>query len=65
MATSKGLHVVRNAGVVLYALRIRDRTQGFLHTGDFAGPDVEDVGDRKARRAKATNTSRGDTARRA
>lgn len=36
--------------LVIYALRIRDRTQGFLHTGDFLGPDVETREARRARR---------------
>ena len=37
--------------LVIYAANTRDRTQGFLHTGDFSGEqDVESVSDRKERR---------------
>ena len=37
--------------LVIYAAVTRDRTQGFLHTGDFGkNPDVETVAVRRERR---------------
>ena len=36
--------------VVIYELHTRDRTQGFLHTGDFACPDVETKEELRLRR---------------
>ncbi|HLD39365.1 MAG TPA: hypothetical protein VJB05_03570 [archaeon] len=36
--------------LVIYAAITRDRTQGFLHTGDFISPDVETIIARRERR---------------
>jgi hypothetical protein len=50
--------LAKSASPILYAVRSRDRTQGFLRTGDFVGPEVENLRQRKARRLRERSARR-------